>query len=236
MAEPFQRKIAQQARMAAQNVAAGRLPKRSFHSWPVACFAHLVDALSVLGSQALINSHMMTLDSPKFRSYRGQSYGVDIVKLNAFGSRAVGLLPKSVEQYEIFGETVYAPCAGTVVASRSDHPNAIPPQPDRTYIPGNHVLLRCREADVLLAHFSPGSVTLSAGDVVTAGQPLGTVGNSGNSNEPHLHVHAQRPGSKSDPLNADPLPVVFNDAFGESISPRYLVRNARILHRAAKAN
>lgn len=31
MAKPFQRKIAQPARMAAQNVAAGRLPERSFH-------------------------------------------------------------------------------------------------------------------------------------------------------------------------------------------------------------
>lgn len=188
------------------------------------------------GSQALLNSHIQTLNNPKFRSYRGQSYGVDIVKLNGFGSRAVGLVPKAVEQYEIFGETVYAPCAGPVISLRSDRPNATPPQPDRTYIPGNHVLLRCREADVLLAHFSPGSMAIAPGDWVTTGQPLGTVGNSGNSNEPHLHIHAQRPGSEADPFNADPLPVVFDDTLGERFSQRYLVRNARISNRTAEAS
>ncbi|EDX83592.1 M23 peptidase domain protein [Synechococcus sp. PCC 7335] len=180
------------------------------------------------GSQALLNSHVLTLNNPESRSYRGQGYGIDIVKLNRFGSRAAGLVPKDIEKYEIFGETVYAPCSGTVISLRRDRPNMIPPQPDRTYIPGNHVLLRCREADVLLAHFSPGSITLNAGDSVTTGQPLGTVGNSGNSNEPHLHIHAQRPGSETDPLNADPLPVLFDSALGGNSNQRYLVRNARI--------
>ena len=49
---------------------------------------------------------------------------------------------------------------------------------------------------------------------------LGEVGNSGNSDEPHLHVHAQRPGRPWDLFTADPLPVRFDG--------RYLVRNDRV--------
>jgi hypothetical protein len=32
------------------------------------------------------------------------------------------------------------------------------------------------------------------GDTVHAGQVVGEVGNSGNSTEPHLHIHAERDG------------------------------------------
>lgn len=37
--------------------------------------------------------------------------------------------------------------------------------------------------------------------------------NSGNTGEPHLHVHAQRPGPPATPLSGDPLPILFNGRF-----------------------
>lgn len=178
------------------------------------------------GNQALVNSHVKTLEK-RFRNYQGQSYGVDIVKLNRWGVRAPGLLPKEIERYEIFGEPVYAPCDGTVIASENQMPDMVPPQPDRDHLLGNFVLLRCDEADVLLAHFKQGGVAVATGESLTVGQPLGEIGNSGNTNEPHLHIHAQHPGSKATPIDGDPLPIVFGD--------RYLVRNARITDNSAKA-
>ena len=181
------------------------------------------------GNQMLMSSnHIKTLKEEKFQSYRGQSYEIDLVKLNQFGSRTVGLLPKDLEQYEIFGESAYAPCDGSVVSAFNDAPDMIPPNPDREHMLGNHVLLRCADADVLLAHFQQGSVTVQKNDAIATGHLLGKVGNSGNSNEPHLHIHAQRPGREFDPLNADPLPLLFNN--------RYLVRNSRIVDRSAKTN
>jgi murein DD-endopeptidase MepM/ murein hydrolase activator NlpD len=42
---------------------------------------------------------------------------------------------------------------------------------------------------VFLAHFIMGNVFVKAGDIVTAGQPLGLAGNSGFSAEPHLHIN-----------------------------------------------
>ena len=54
-----------------------------------------------------------------------------------------------------------------------------------------------------------------------AGAVIGLVGNSGNSHEPHLHVHAQRPAAAGEePFSGDPLPMRFDG--------RYLVRNDRV--------
>lgn len=171
------------------------------------------------GNHSLMSSHMKTLDE-KFRNYRGQSYGVNIVKLSQFGTRSAGLLPKDIEQYEIYGAPVYAPCPGSVVDSEKHLPDMVPPQPDRKHLLGNFVLLRCDSADILLAHFRQDGVAVAVNDLVMTGQYLGDVGNSGNTNEPHLHIHAQSPGSEATPIDGDPLPMLFGD--------RYLVRNLRI--------
>ena len=55
---------------------------------------------------------------------------------------------------------------------------------------------------------------------MTTDTKLGEVGNSGNTDEPHLHVHAQRPGRIWDVFIGDPLLVTFNG--------RYLIRNDRL--------
>jgi murein DD-endopeptidase MepM/ murein hydrolase activator NlpD len=44
---------------------------------------------------------------------------------------------------------------------------------------------------LFVAHLRRGSVAVAQGDRVAKGQMLGRVGNSGNSSEPHVHVHLQ---------------------------------------------
>jgi murein DD-endopeptidase MepM/ murein hydrolase activator NlpD len=44
---------------------------------------------------------------------------------------------------------------------------------------------------VLLAHFQQGTVRVKAGDRVEEGRLLGLCGSSGNSSEPHVHIHLQ---------------------------------------------
>ena len=167
------------------------------------------------GSAFSTNVHLFTLEAsePRFREWRGQSYGVDLVKLDGLGLRAKGLQPADPHAYRMYGTRVLAPCAGRVVLAVGGLPDMQVPEMDREHMAGNHVMLRCAEADVLLGHLSPGSVQVRAGDDVAAGVWLGSVGNSGNTGEPHLHVHAQRQGPVGAPLGGDPLPILFNCRF-----------------------
>ncbi len=171
------------------------------------------------GSDINTNAHLMTLDAcvPRFREWRGQSYGVDIVKLDAFGLRARGVLPADPKAYAIYGARVLAPCAGQVLLAVDGLPDMQVPEVDRAHMAGNHVMLRCVDpntnADVLLGHLRPGSVQVRAGASVAVGDWLGLAGNSGNTGEPHLHVHAQRPGPVGALLGGDPLPVLFGNRF-----------------------
>jgi hypothetical protein len=66
---------------------------------------------------------------------------------------------------------------------------------------------------VLLAHMHNGSVLANVGERLRLGQPLGKVENSGNTSEPHLHVHAKRSGLG--------IPILFEEKF--------LVRNSLVL-------
>ena len=171
------------------------------------------------GSGVNTNAHLMTLDAsvPQLRQWRGQSYGVDIVKLDAFGLRARGVLPADPKAYGIYGARVLAPCAGQVLMAVDGLPDMQVPEVDREHLAGNHVLLRCvdpsADADVLLGHLRSCSVRVRAGATVATGDWLGSAGNSGNTSERHLHVHAQRPGIAGAPLGGDPLPVLFDGRF-----------------------
>lgn len=58
--------------------------------------------------------------------------------------------------------------------------------------PGNHVIIDLGNKEfALLAHLQQDSVSVSEGDEVRPGQPVGLCGNSGNTSEPHLHFHVQ---------------------------------------------
>ena len=77
------------------------------------------------GSHLSVNPQLMTLDAStvRFQAYRGQSYGVDIVKLNSWGLRASGLLPPDPSAYCIYSEPVYAPCTGEIIAAQDGLPD-----------------------------------------------------------------------------------------------------------------
>jgi hypothetical protein len=175
------------------------------------------------GSARLVNAHLKLLTGDRFRRYRGAAYGIDIVALDALGNRGAGFAPSDPAHYAIFGDAVYAPCEGVAVRVEDWLPDLAPPDADRTHMAGNFVMLECGDSGefhVLLAHMRSGSVKVHPGDYVTTDTQLGEVGNSGNTDEPHLHVHAQRPAQIWDVFNGDPLPVTFNG--------RYLIRNDRL--------
>ena len=172
------------------------------------------------GSQALINAHLGTLEGERFAPYRGQSYGVDLVRINRVGLRVLGLLPADPSAYLIYGDPVLAPCRGRVVFAEDGAADMAPPQADRAHMAGNHVILDCESVWIVLGHLQRGSVAVHVGQITELGHVLGLVGNSGNTGEPHLHVHAQRAGSTIAPLSGEPVPI--------RLGGRYLVRNDRV--------
>ncbi len=145
---------------------------------------------------------------------------MDVVRLDRMGLRARGLLSDNPRAYVTFGQPVTAPCAGHVVVAADGAPDMSPPEPDRAHMAGNYVMLDCAGVWVLLGHLQHGSVDVQNGQVVLTGDVLGRVGNSGNTSEPHLHIHAQQPGTDAEPMSGEPLPV--------RLDGRYLVRNARV--------
>lgn len=76
-------------------------------------------------------------------------------------------------------------------------------------IPGNFVLIEHAGGESsLYAHLQRGSVRVKVGDRVEAGQPIGRLGSSGNSTEPHLHFHVcDQPAV----MHCAGVPVVFDD-------------------------
>lgn len=141
-----------------------------------------------------------------FHAYSPQErFAIDLVKLNRFGNRAKGLVPQQLEMYESFGEIVQSPCNGRVVAARDGLPDNRPGRPDVNHSEGNHVILSCNGAQVFLAHMMNGSVKATIGDPVKEDQPIGKIGNSGNTIEPHLHISVMK--------NGEAMPMRFDGSF-----------------------
>jgi hypothetical protein len=164
------------------------------------------------GSNTLLNAHL-EMNAPRFHAYRGSSNGIDIVRVNNLGFRARGLLPDDLKRYEIFGDSIFSPCGGEVVEAVDGVQEMTPPRMDRGNMAGNHVIIRCKTAWLLLGHMQRGSVRVARDQHVATGDFLGRVGNSGNTNEPHLHVHAQTPGTAREPFSGDPIPILFDGRF-----------------------
>lgn len=96
------------------------------------------------------------------------------------------------EHYYCWGQPILAPADGTIVSVVADLPDNPPGAMDASNPPGNHVFIDLGNAEfALLAHLQKGSVAVSDGEFVNAGDLIGLCGNSGNTSEPHLHFHIQ---------------------------------------------
>jgi hypothetical protein len=77
---------------------------------------------------------------------------------------------------------------------------------DPTRLAGNHVIMATGGTYALYAHLVPGSVAVTSGQRVRAGEVIGRVGHTGNSTAPHLHFQLM---DSADPLQAKGIPCAF---------------------------
>lgn len=146
-----------------------------------------------------------------------QNHALDVLELNGAGRRSTwGASSDDLEAWTIFGQPVLAPCEGRVLVTVDGLPDLPVGERDRRNLAGNHVVVECGDVEVVLAHLRQGSVTVATGDTVAVGDRLGEVGNSGNTSEPHLHLHAERGGPRGVILEGEAVPML--------IDGRYLVR------------
>jgi hypothetical protein len=157
---------------------------------------------------------------PQVNAHAGapaQRCALDLVKLRRSGRRAHGLYPGALERYASFGEHVASPCDGLVVHADDGHPDLVPPRSQPQAPAGNHVVIRMADGlFVVLAHLKDASLVVRPGQLVRAGEIVGRIGNSGNTTEPHLHIHVER--RAGDPRRtANGVPMVFGETGGRQL-------------------
>jgi murein DD-endopeptidase MepM/ murein hydrolase activator NlpD len=127
-----------------------------------------------------------------------QRYAIDFMGLDPDG-RVVRQGPEGStnEDWPGFGRDVLAVADGVVAESRDgvvDTPPLYEPPPPRSPdladAGGNYVVLDIGQGRfVHFAHLKQGSVRVRRGQRVRRGDPIGNVGNSGNTNGAHLHFN-----------------------------------------------
>jgi len=143
-----------------------------------------------------------------------QRFAIDWVQLGEDGLPFHGDSKKN-ESWVSFGQDVLAVADATVASVKDGIPQNVPLAAERAVpitldtIGGNDVILDLGEGRyAFYAHLQPGSLLVKPGDKVRRGQPLGRLGNSGNSDAPHLHFHV---GDADSALGAEGLPYVFSE-------------------------
>lgn len=144
-----------------------------------------------------------------------QKYAMDIIRINTLGFSANKWFPKDLNDFCIFGSTLYSPCDGTIIEFLDQLEDLEPMVMDVKNPAGNYLAIHKSGSKiiVILAHLMKGSVLVKKGDLVKEGQPIGRVGNSGNTSEPHLHIHAVLNHTGDFLFKGEGVPITFNHRF-----------------------
>jgi hypothetical protein len=159
-----------------------------------------------------MSAHRLALNPIDGQLWAAERYAIDYVQLRPDGRLFTGDRAK-LESFSYFGADIHAVADGPVVAAVDGLPEQVPGA-SPTGLPldqyaGNHIVQDLGDGNyALYAHIKTGAVKVEVGDRLTAGQVIGAVGNTGNSDAPHLHFHVM---STPDPLRSNGLPFVFTE-------------------------
>jgi hypothetical protein len=139
-----------------------------------------------------------------------ERFAIDWVQLQPDNRLYTGDMAK-LGSYRYFGAPVYAVADGRVVNLYDKAEEQTPGQPKRGIVPenigGNMLVIDIGGGNyAFFAHLQPGSLRVKMNDHVKRGQIIALVGNTGNSDAPHLHFHVM---DGTSPLDANGLPFVL---------------------------
>jgi murein DD-endopeptidase len=158
------------------------------------------------------SDHRRTMVPIDGRARIAQRFAIDWVKLGDNGLPYHDDPSKNANWYG-YGQELLAGADATVVEVKDGVVENTPLSPTMAVpitletVAGNHVTLDLGGGYyALYAHLQPGSLRVKVGDRVRRGQVLGLLGNSGNSDAPHLHFHVTDGPS---PLGSEGVPYAL---------------------------
>jgi hypothetical protein len=155
--------------------------------------------------------HRIALNPLNGQLWAAERFAIDYVQLLPDGRLFNGDRTKP-ESYPSFGADIHAVADGQVVAVVDGLPEQVPGQ-NPTGLPleqyaGNHIVQVMADGNyALYAHLKTGSIKVKVGDQISSGQMIASLGNTGNTDGPHLHFHVM---STPDPLRSNGLPFVLS--------------------------
>lgn len=160
------------------------------------------------GPSNLDAHHRRSLMTFQSRAFISQRFAVDLIRFQNNGYYLDPTKPlEEVANNTIYcyGDTLYAVADGRVFNARDGLPDLQPgtmPELNIDNADGNYVVLEIEynngvSLDTVYAnyaHLQTGSLMVTIGQLVHKGEPIGLLGNSGNTSGPHLHFHIQKKG------------------------------------------
>jgi murein DD-endopeptidase MepM/ murein hydrolase activator NlpD len=162
--------------------------------------------------------HRPSLSTFSGRLDNSQRFAIDWIRLDEQGRVYDGDRTDNAS-YVSYGEDVYAVADGTVTSTldtvEAGTPGTLPandpvlaPKITIENVDGNNVIIDLGGGVwAMYAHLQQGSLLVEPGDHVRKGQKIAELGNTGNSNAPHLHFQLMNGPSI---LQADGLPYVID--------------------------
>jgi hypothetical protein len=159
-----------------------------------------------------LGDHRLFLSTMDGRTSNTQRFASDWMLLGPDNALVDGDIEHN-RSWHGYGVPVLAVAEGVVVDLADGLPDNVPLAEERAVpmtregMVGNYVVLQLEEDRyAFYGHLKAGTLAVAVGDRVAAGQELGRVGNSGNSDAPHLHFHVA---DSPDPLSGEGVPFAF---------------------------
>lgn len=160
------------------------------------------------------------------KRFLAEAYAYDFLQIGAGGKSYQGDGSKNTDYYA-YGQKVLAAREGTVVSVRTDIVENTPGVTNINTPGGNVVVIDHGNGQFgYYAHLKPNSILVKVGAKVRPGDPIASVGNSGDSPEPHLHFHVM---TGPDPTDADGIPIVFENWKAQAYSAFPVERQQGVL-------
>jgi hypothetical protein len=158
-----------------------------------------------------IGPHRFVMNSINGSLAPTEEFAIDWIRVNPQGRLFTGD-PKDPKHWYGYGAELLAVAPGTVIEVVSDLPDQpagkSPEGLTIEQIAGNRVILDLGFGRyAYYAHIAPHTTTVRVGEYVRQGQKIGLLGNTGNTDAPHLHFQLiDRPST----LDGSALPFVFD--------------------------